>query len=144
MNRKRKSIGLMALVVGALVSAGMGTGILLLFVSCDGETSTHPAPKLEGVWDIMGYTDHGVPGATTGSCTFRDDGTCAILGTVTYPGEPVDSLEVSGTYQVVATHLTMTTPDGTGSWSLAFSGDRVVLTLIGAEPPTTMTLKRQS
>jgi len=144
MNRKRTSIALMALVFGVLASVGMGTGILLLFVSCNGETSTHPSPKLEGVWDIMGYTDHGVSGATTGSCTFRDDGTYAILGTVTYPGEPVDSLDVSGTYQVVATRLTMTTPDGTGSWSLAFSGDRVVLTLIGAAPPTTMTLKRQS
>ena len=83
MNRKRTSIALRALVVGALVSVGMGTGILLLFVSCNGETSTHPSPKLEGVWDIMGYTDHGVSGATTGSCTFRDDGTYVILGTVT-------------------------------------------------------------
>ena len=122
----------------------IGTGILLLFVSCDGEKSTHPAPTLEGAWDIAGYADHGVSGATTGSCIFRDDGTYAILGTVTYPGEPVDSLDVSGTYQVVATLLTMTTPDGGVSWSLAFSGDRVVLTLIGVEPPTTMTLKRQS
>jgi len=87
--------------------------------------------------------DHGVSGATTGSGTFRDDGTFIILGTVTYPGEPADSLAVSGTYQVVATIVTLTTPDGTGAWSMAFSGDRVVLALVGADPPTSITLKKQ-
>jgi hypothetical protein len=117
--------------------------ILLPLVSCDSEDSTRPSRELEGRWDIVGYTDHGVSGVTTGSSTFRNDGTFVILGTVTYPGEPVDSLDVSGTYQVFAMIVRLTTPDGTGSWSLAFSGDQCVLTLVGSAPPTRITLKRR-
>jgi hypothetical protein len=117
--------------------------VLLFLVSCGSEDSTRLLPELEGTWDIIGYTDHGVSGVTTGSSTFRADGTFVILGTVTYPGELVDSLDVSGTYEVVATTVTLTTSDGTGAWSMVFSGDRVVLTLVGAEPPTRLMLKRQ-
>ena len=89
--------------------------MLMSLVSCDGENSLTPAQKLMGTWDIMGYSDHGIAGATTGSATFGDDGTFAVLGTVTYPGEPVDSLDVSGTYQVSWMTVTLTTPDGTGN-----------------------------
>jgi hypothetical protein len=117
--------------------------MLLIPVSCDKEDSTRPSPGLEGTWDLIGFADHGVLGVTTGSSTFRDDGTFVILGTLTYPGEPVDSLNVSGTYQVVAATATLTTRDGTGAWSLVFSGDRCVLTRIGSAPPTTITLKRR-
>lgn len=122
----------------------ISVAVLLFVVSCDSEDSTRPSPTLEGTWDLVGYTDHGVAGVTTGTSTFRHDSTFVILGTVTYPGEPVDSLDVSGTYQVVAMTVTLTTPDGTGPWSLAFSGDRVVLTRIGADPPTRIKLKRQA
>ena len=121
----------------------IGAVILGLLISCESEDSTRPSPKLEGTWDLIGYVDHGVPGATTGSATFRNDGTYSISGTVTYPGEPEDSLDVSGTYQVIATVATLTTPDGPSSWSLTFSSDRVVLSLRGSEPPTTMTLRRK-
>jgi hypothetical protein len=117
--------------------------VMLFLLSCDSEDSTRPSPELEGTWDLIGYIDHGVSGVTAGSSTFRGDGTFIILGTVTYPGEPVDSLDVSGTYQVVAMTVTLTTPEGTGAWSMVFSGDRVVLALIGADPPTKMTLKRR-
>jgi hypothetical protein len=68
---------------------------------------------MAGAWDLIGYSDHGVSGVTTGSATFLHDGTFFILGTVTYPGEPTDSLDISGTYQVIAATLTLTTPDGT-------------------------------
>jgi len=115
--------------------------LVLASIGCD--DSTRPSPPLEGKWGIIGYSDHGVLGVTTGSATFRDDGTFVILGTVTYPGEPVDSLDVSGTYRVAKNVVTLTTPEGTGPWSLVFSGDRVVLSLVGVDPPTTMTLKRQ-
>jgi hypothetical protein len=117
---------------------------LLFMVSCDSEDSASPSRTLEGTWDLVGYIDHGVSGATTGTGTFRHDSTFVILGTVTYPGEPVDSLDVSGTYQVVAMTVTLTTPEGTGAWSMVFSGDRVVLTLVGADPPTRIRLKRPS
>ena len=115
--------------------------VLLFLISCDKENSTRPSPEIEGTWDLISYVDHGVAGVMTGSCTFRNDGTFIILGTVTYPGEPVDSLDVSGTYQVVAMTLTLTTPDGTGAWSMVFSGDRLVL--VGPDPSTRMTLKRR-
>ena len=98
---------------------------------------------MAGAWDLIGYSDHGVSGVTTGSATFLHDGTFFILGTVTYPGEPTDSLDISGTYQVIAATLTLTTPDGTGTWSIAFSGDQVVLTLVGSDPPTRMILREQ-
>jgi hypothetical protein len=117
--------------------------VALLLVSCDGEDSARPAPELEGTWDLIGYMDRGVSGATTGSATFRDDDTFVILGTVTYPGEPTDSLNVFGTYLVVAMTVTLTTADGMGVWSMVFSGDQVVLALIGVDPPTNMTLKRR-
>lgn len=125
-------------------STALASAFMLLFlVSCDKEDATRPAPKLEGTWDLIGYVDHGVSGVTTGSCTFRDDGTFVILGTVTYPGELVDSLDTAGTYQVVDTTVTLTTPDGTGAWSFVFSGDQCALALVGSTPSTTMTLKRR-
>jgi len=117
--------------------------MLLLLASCSGDDPIRPTPTLEGTWDLVGYTDHGVAGATTGSATFRGNGTFDILGTVTYPGEPVDSLDVSGTYQVVAKTVTLTTPDGTGTWALMFSGEQCDLTRIGSDPPTVIMLKRQ-
>jgi len=98
---------------------------------------------MAGAWDLIGYSDHGVSGVTTGSATFLHDGTFFILGTVTYPGEPTDSLDISGTYQVIGATLTLTTPAGTGTWSIAFSGDQVVLTLVGSDPPTRMILRKQ-
>lgn len=115
--------------------------VLLFLIACDKEDSTRPYPELEGTWDLIGYIDHGVSGVTTGSVIFQDDGTFIIRGTVTYPGEPMDSLDVSGTYQVVAKTLTLTTPDGTGTWSMVYSGDQLVL--IGSDPSTRMTLKRR-
>ena len=116
--------------------------VLLFSLSCDGEDSTRPSPELDGTWDLIHYIDHGVSGVTTGSITFRDDGTFIILGTVTYPGEPVDSLDVSGTYLAVAGTVMLTTPDGTGAWSMDFSGDLVVFARI-TDPLTTMTLKKR-
>jgi hypothetical protein len=119
-----------------------GLLIVLVLVSC-GEDPTCPPPELTGTWDLVGYADHGVSGLTTGMCTFQDNGTFAIVGTVTYPGEPVDSLSVSGTYEVTDMVVALTTPGGTGSWSLAFAGNQCFLTLVGSTPPTTMTLRRR-
>jgi hypothetical protein len=121
----------------------LGVFALVVLAFCCCEDSTGPSRTLEGTWDLVGSTDEGVSGATTGTCSFRHNGAFAVLGTVTYPGESVDSLDVSGTYRVVANYVTLTTPDGTGTWFLAFSSDRVVLSLVGADPPTRMTLRRQ-
>lgn len=129
-------------------SAVRHTGIWLVFllvslVSCGDDRSTWPLRTLEGTWNLVGYSDHGVSGATTGEAVFRDDGTFAIDGTVTFPGEPVDTLQVSGSYVVTENIATLTTQDGSGDWSIVYSFSGAVLTLVGSDPPTSMTLKRK-
>jgi hypothetical protein len=127
----------------SLRAAPLVTALLLCTLnSCGSDKLTRPPQTLEGTWDLIGFSDHGVSGVTTGSATFLHDGTFVILGTVTFPGETTDSLNVSGTYHVVGATVTLTTPEGTGTWSIAFSGDQVVLTSAGGNPPTTMTLQR--
>jgi hypothetical protein len=122
----------------------VGAAVLCCLASCDSEDSTGPKPTIMGTWDIVGYADHGVAGVTTGSGTFRNDRTYAMLGTVTYPDEPTDSLKMSGSYLVVASTLTLQTADSTGLWNMVFSGNRVILALRGSSPPTSMTLRKQS
>lgn len=117
--------------------------LLCIFNSCGSDKPTRPHQTLEGTWDLIGFSDHGVSGVTTGSATFLPDGTFGILGTVTYPGETTDSLNTAGTYHVVGAAVTLTTTEGTGTWSLAFSEDQVVLTSADGDPPSTMTLRRQ-
>jgi len=124
------------LLIGALA--------LLVLTSCGGDGSILIPRTLEGTWDLVGYSDHGVSGVTTGTCSFLDNGTFSIVGTVAFPGEPTDTLEMYGTYEVDANIVTLTTTERSGDWSMAFSGDKVVLTLLGADPATTMTLKRRS
>jgi hypothetical protein len=121
-----------------------GAFALVCLASCNGEDSTGPKPSIMGTWDIVGYSDHGVAGVTTGSGTFRNDRTYALLGTVTYPEEPADSLKMSGSYLVVASTLTLQAADSTGLWNMVFSGNGVILTLRGSSPPTSMTLRKQS
>ncbi len=121
------------------------TGVLgLLILSSCGDHGTTVIPRtLGGSWDLVGYSDHGVSGATTGIASFENNSTFSILGTVTYPGEPTDTLEVYGTYEVNENIVTLTTTEGSGDWAMAFSGDRVVLTLLGSDPATSMTLKKR-
>jgi hypothetical protein len=117
--------------------------VLLSLSSCGTDNSTQPSQTLEGVWNLVGYSDHGVSGVTTGSVRFGNDARFVVNGTVTYPGEPVDTLDISGTYQIVGKTVVLTTADDTGTWSVVFSGDQAVLALIGSVPPTTMTLEKQ-
>jgi hypothetical protein len=118
--------------------------LLLCTLNCCGsDKPTRPLQTLEDTWDLIGFSDHGVSGVTTGSATFLHDGTFVILGTVTFPGEPTDSLNASGTYQVLGATVTLTTAEGTGTWSIAFSVNQAVLTYAGSNPPTTMTLRRR-
>jgi hypothetical protein len=125
-----------ALLIGLLA--------LLAFSSCGDHGTTIIPRTLQGLWDLVGYSDHGVSGVTTGTADFLDNGTFSILGTVTFPGEPTDTLEVYGTYDVNANIVTLTTTEGSGDWSMAFSGDKVVLTLLGSDPATRMTLKKRT
>ena len=122
----------------------IGALTLLVLASCGDDDSTPWPRTLQGPWDLVGYTDHGASGVTTGTCIFLDNGTFSIVGTVTFPGEPTDTLEVYGTYEVNANIVTLTTTEGSGDWSMAFSGDKVVLTRLGVDPATVMTLKRRT
>ena len=107
-----------------------------------GESPTQPTPTLVGAWELVGYRDAGTPAATTGTAEFRPDGTFEVSGTLTFPGEPPDPVAISGTYEVQGDQVELTTPDGSGLWTLGFAGQEVSLTLEGSAPPTTMTLRR--
>ncbi|MBN1504752.1 MAG: hypothetical protein JW952_06815 [Candidatus Eisenbacteria bacterium] len=121
----------------------IGALALLVFVSCgDDETTSWPR-TLEGTWDLVGYSDHGVSGVTTGTASFLDNGTFSVVGTVTYPSEPADTVGMYGTYEVNDNIVTLTTTEGSGDWALSFSTDQVVLTRLGVDPATVITLKRR-
>jgi len=121
----------------------LGVALVLCLSSCGADDSSRPSQELEGVWGLIGYSDHGVAGVTTGTVTFGSDGRFAINGSVTYPGEPTDEIDVSGTYQIVGKTVVLSVLDDSATWSVAYSGDQVVLSLVGSVPPTTMTLERQ-
>lgn len=96
------------------------------FAAC---RSTEPSlPTIVGRWNIAGFSDSGTAGVTTGAMTFAAGGTWTALGTVTYPGEPLDSLEVSGTWAQSGLVLTLTAAGATpGTWDMVFTGDQLVL-----------------
>lgn len=103
--------------------------------------STEPsAPSLVGTWNLVSFSDSGTVGATTGTMTFAANGTWSVLGTVTYPGEPLDSLVASGLWVQNGYAVTLSGASS-GTWDLAFSGTQVVLT---GRPPifTAITLAR--
>lgn len=102
--------------------------------------ATAPQQSIVGDWALLSFTDHGVVGTTTGTVTFNDDGTWGAIGTVTYPGEPEDSIAVSGTYRVNGNDLTLTTGGSSAVWTMTWDTDRVTLTLQGSDPANVMVL----
>jgi hypothetical protein len=111
-------------------------------VSCDGDASG-PAPSLLGTWDLIGFSDAGVQASTTGEAVFRADGTFSIDGTVTFPGEPTDTISVSGTYEQRGDHVDLTIGEETGTWTAEFTDDDVVLTEVEPAPANTISLRRR-
>lgn len=59
---------------------------------------------------------------------------------VTYPGEPTDSLTFAGTYEANAQTVTLTIGSTTGTWSLTWQDDSVILTLQGPQPTNVIVL----
>jgi hypothetical protein len=122
--------------------------LMLALSACGSDDPVRPSQTqdhtLVGTWDLIGYSDHGVAGETTGSAIFGSDGTFVIDGTVTYPGETTDAIYASGTYQVMGSTLVLNVLDGTSSWDIEYFGDLAILIHVGSVPATTMTLKRQS
>lgn len=113
--------------------------VALLPLACGG---TAPEQSILGVWALESFTDNGVVGATTGTVTFNDDGTWSVVGTVTYPGEPTDSLVVNGTYSLAGDKLTLTIGDTTGVWAITWGSLHVTLVLQPPDQPNVMELGR--
>lgn len=115
-------------------------GLLLTATACGG--ATEPQRTLVGSWFLSSFSDHGVVGTTTGTMTFADDGTFTTRGSVTYPGEPTDSLTLAGAYVLGAGAATVTLTTGgiSGVWDLTWSGTGVTLTLQGAMPTNEIVL----
>lgn len=119
-------------VLGGVVAWGLA--------ACGG---TGLAPSLVGSWTLAGYTDHGVAGVTTGSMDFRADGTFRTLGTVTYPGEPLDSLDVRGAYVLHGeAAVTLIVGTDTSTWTIAWGAGSATLTLQEAPPQSVIALAR--
>ena len=114
----------------------------LLSGAC-GDSSTEPDPSLVGTWDLIGFSDDGIEAATTGTWIFRADGTFSVDGTVTFPGEPPDPLDVDGEYAVDGDTVTLTSGLSSSDWTLTSSGDEITLTEDEPAPANTITLKRQ-
>jgi hypothetical protein len=112
----------------------------LLALACD--DSTGPLPGLGGTWLLAEYVDAGVIGRTTGTMTFDLNGTFAAKGTVTYPGEPEDSLTTSGSWSQKGATITLVVDGETSDWRLSGSDTEVTLQLIGPPVVTRIVLRR--
>ena len=115
--------------------------VAVLLAAC-GDDNTAPVTSLVGTWNLAGFTDAGVAAVTTGTWVFRTDGTCSVNGTVTFPGEPTDPLVADGTFVQNGSTVTLTIAAQTGTWTLAASGNEVLLTASGPPPANTITLRR--
>jgi hypothetical protein len=129
-------IALRAGVLSAFVAAA-------LLTAC-GSDSTGPNTSLVGTWDLIGFTDMGVAAVTTGEWTFRADGSMSVEGTVTFPGEPTDSLVADGTWAQSGVSVTLTISGQTGTWTLTESGNEITLTENEPPPANTIRLRRHS
>lgn len=107
-----------------------------------GDDSTAPSPSLIGRWDLIGFSDMGISAVTTGTGEFRADGTFDFNGTITFPGEPTESLVIAGSYVQSGTAVVLTIGDQTGDWTLTSSGNEVTLTENEPPPANTITLRR--
>ncbi len=109
-----------------------------LLLACS--DSNAPTPSIVDTWALVSFSDHGVIGTTTGTVTFRPDHSFEVVGTVTYPGESTDSLNVAGTYTISGTTISLTTLAGTGQWDMRWTGSQFILTLQGPSPTNRMIL----
>lgn len=108
-----------------------------------GHDGTGPTIPLVGTWDLVGFTDGGVAAVTTGTWTFAADSSFTVAGTVTFPGEPTDSLVVSGSYREYGGRVELTIGAQTAAWTLTGRGAQIVLTQVEPPPANTITLRRR-
>jgi hypothetical protein len=113
-----------------------------LLAAC-GSENTGPSTSLVGTWDLVGFTDMGIAAATTGTWTFRSDGTLSVNGTITFPGEPTEPLVAEGSYIQRGESVTLTIGTQTGDWTLTKSGTELTLTEIEPPPANTIVLRER-
>jgi hypothetical protein len=115
----------------------------MMSFACGGGDTAGPSPSLVGSWEFVGFSDAGVQASTTGSVVFRADETFSWEGTVTFPGEPLDSIVVSGTYHQDGSDLVLTIgTDPITHWRITVSADVVVLIAVEPPPANTISLRR--
>lgn len=115
--------------------------LALILAGCDAD-EPRVCATLEGNWNLTGFSDHGVAATATGDAVFGEDGNFTILGEITFPGEPVDTLDLVGTWSMTGDRVTLTTESGTGEWIVDFSGRDATLTLVGPLPTNVIQLRR--
>ena len=116
--------------------------VALLAAAC-GKDATTPSTSLVGTWDLIGFTDMGVAAIATGTWVFRSDHTCSVDGTITFPGQPTDSLVADGTFVQSGNRVSLTIAAQTGDWTLTMSGNEMTLTENAPPPANTITLRRR-
>ncbi len=121
----------------------VAAALFLATLGCSDSTGTDPM-SLVGTWDFIGFTDEGVATETTGTWTFRSDGSVTISGTVTFPGEPTDDISGSATYEQNGATVILHFGSDTTTWTLSMSGDVATLTEVEPAPANTITLRRRS
>jgi hypothetical protein len=115
--------------------------IVVALLAC-GDGATDPADSLVGNWDLIGFMDGGVTATVNGTMTFGSDGRYTMQGSITFPNEPTDVVNVQGTFAQAGGVATLMSSGESSSWDLVFSGDRVVLTEREPPPANSMTLRR--
>jgi hypothetical protein len=108
--------------------------LLLAIVLLAGCGNDEPALTLEGTWDLVGFTDHGVAGAATGSAAFDAGGEFEFDGEVTHPGDPAESFTMSGAWSRTGDRVTLTTLTDSSEWTVRYVSGQATLTLAGDEP----------
>lgn len=115
--------------------------LLLWLAACS--DSAAPTIALVGAWDLIGFTDGGVPATTTGTWSFETDSSFSVSGTVSFPGEPTDSLVIAGTYVQHGNSVQLTIGAQTGAWTVTGHSGEVVLTEVEPPPANTIALRRR-
>jgi len=124
--------------------AGLAAAVALVagvFTACGDATTI--GDQLVGTWNLAAYADHGDPAVTTGTWSYFSDATFSVLGTVTFAGEPTDSLDVIGTWREQgAAAIAMTVAGETTVWNVTIAPDTAVIVLPDAEGEVRITLTK--
>ena len=111
--------------------------------ACGDDPAGPDVPTIVGTWDLIGFSDSGIEAQTSGSWTFRADGTHSFEGTVTFPDEPPANISGEGTYEQTGTTLELTVGTESSTWTVEISGDLATLTENEPPPANQITLRRK-